>query len=521
MTRETKVGLVVAASFLCLVGGVLFVKLKEEGGGGPQPEVGGELLAIPADPVPLEPLAADASVPLPGRGIEPAGLRLGEDAVSPLPGTVTTSVPLPPDVAASEGAPPGEWQPSPPSPSADSPLAPPAPAGEVAPSNLPSEPFSPPDEWQPTPPPPQPGTPAMPIAPATEAAPSPADAGSEPAAATFESSEPGGLPTSPPPAATSDARPTPAADAPTAPSNDGGVGGRPEHPEAPPPSPASVPPAPPVALNPPGVNLGRPVPATDLTAPGVAPAPRSLPAGPVGDDAPEPRPASAPATLPPAHQFAQGNRPPIGAPAAVAVPPIQAPVPPPGPVTPRVESYDEEMHRCQPGDTFQSISQRYYHSDKYEQALLLFNRAHPMATDSIRQTPPLLQPGQMVYIPPLRILEQRYPSAIPGLTPLPSLPPPAPNPAMAPIQPVPPQPPVARPVGPAPSAGVAPFGEKKYRVRAGGERFFDIAQRTLGSGQRWGEIYKLNQGFNPNYPVPAGAVLRMPAAACIDPADMP
>ena len=50
------------------------------------------------------------------------------------------------------------------------------------------------------------------------------------------------------------------------------------------------------------------------------------------------------------------------------------------PLVPRVVSFDEETYPCKPGDTFRSISQQYYHSDKYERALLMFNRNHPLAT---------------------------------------------------------------------------------------------------------------------------------------------
>src|SRR5204863_7655258 len=85
----------------------------------------------------------------------------------------------------------------------------------------------------------------------------------------------------------------------------------------------------------------------------------------------------------------------------------------------QVESFDEEAYRCKPGDTFEAISQRYYHTDKYARALLMFNRSHPMAGEGLQQNPPLLQVGQSVYIPPLSILEKRYGGHVQDLTPLP------------------------------------------------------------------------------------------------------
>lgn len=246
------------------------------------------------------------------------------------------------------------------------------------------------------------------------------------------------------------------------------------------------------------------------------------------------------------------------------------PVPP---VTPQVEAYDELTYRCKQGDTFQSISSTYYQSDKFAKALLTFNRSHPRVSDGIRQEPPVLQTGDMVFIPPQRILERKYASSIPDHVPLPPvqvtaaapvappaaapLAPPASAPlappASAPLAPAastPPPfapaasaPPASPPVGlaapRAPGAITAPFaptstvqppagnswatptGEKQYRVRRNGEMIRDIAGRTLNNRDRWIEIYKLNMRFNPEYPVHEGTVLRLPNDARVDPADRP
>jgi hypothetical protein len=92
-------------------------------------------------------------------------------------------------------------------------------------------------------------------------------------------------------------------------------------------------------------------------------------------------------------------------PAAVAAAPAAA-------LIPQVDSYDEETYHCRANDNFRTISTQFYRTDKYGQALWLFNRNHPLATDMVRQDPPVLQPGQQVYIPPIRILEKYYSSAI-------------------------------------------------------------------------------------------------------------
>jgi nucleoid-associated protein YgaU len=174
-----------------------------------------------------------------------------------------------------------------------------------------------------------------------------------------------------------------------------------------------------------------------------------------------------------------------------------------------VESFDEELYRAKPGDTFPSISQRFYLSERYAQALLLFNRNHPLAAGSLRQEPPALLPGQPVYLPPARILEKYYGAAINND-----------QTRLAPAAPpdAPPQPPSFA----SPASFTAPAGnERKYRVRAQGEMLLDIARRTLGTGDRWAEIYQLNPRYDPKEPVPGGTELRLPPDARVDAQDTP
>lgn len=180
--------------------------------------------------------------------------------------------------------------------------------------------------------------------------------------------------------------------------------------------------------------------------------------------------------------------PPSGHSAAVVNPPMNVPAPvAPLPVVPSVVSFDEETYPCKAGDTFAAVAQQYYHSDKYERALLMFNRDHPLASPSIRNDPPVFQPGQPIYIPQVKVLESRYPTLIPGLTPLP-------------------QGAVAVATPPAPP--------RPYQVAAPtGEMMRDIAGRSLGNPERWVDIYRMNPNFDPARPVPAGTTLQLPADA--------
>ncbi|HLN32172.1 MAG TPA: hypothetical protein VK395_30870 [Gemmataceae bacterium] len=172
---------------------------------------------------------------------------------------------------------------------------------------------------------------------------------------------------------------------------------------------------------------------------------------------------------------------------------------------PQVESYDEETYAWKQNDSFRAISQQYYQTDKYERALVLFNRNHPLAKDGVRLEPPQLQPGQEVYIPPTRILEKYYAVGINSSTSAPQ------NAVAVPHVSVPitPTPVVATPVS-------TSNQELKYRVQPSGEMLFDIARRTLGNPERWTDIYRLNKQYNPQDPIPGGSELVMPSDARLD-----
>jgi hypothetical protein len=268
--------------------------------------------------------------------------------------------------------------------------------------------------------------------------------------------------------------------------------------------------------------------ATTSSTGGVTPN-RPLPTPPAADDAPEPNIRLGSPTSPAASrdQFAQGAAapdrpagngvfgserpiPPVGAPAAADSPPIRVPLPPGAgqptiPTSPQVESYDEETYVCKGNDTLESISDQYYHSKDYGQALLLFNRDHPRAAANFRLDHPTLQSGQAMYIPPLRILEKDYAAAIPGHQPV--------SRAAAPDSPA--------PAAPSAAPTQASGGTPRYRVRRDNESITDVARTTLGNADRWMEIYILNKLYNPAYPLPVGAVLQLPPNASVPTDNLP
>lgn len=197
--------------------------------------------------------------------------------------------------------------------------------------------------------------------------------------------------------------------------------------------------------------------------------------------------AQGPTTVPP-RNFDGGVTPGQLQPVAAQVPAIRPQTP--RATTPKVESFDEHHLRAQPNDTIKGICERFYMSSKYERALLLFNRSHPMCAEGCRHDPPVLQAGESVFLPPVWVLEKRYANVIPGL------PAPTPIPAVGPSNP---------PVGTA--------NGKVYKVSRTNQRFINVAQETLGDPMRWEDIYRLNPTFNPQYPLPMNTILRMPADA--------
>lgn len=65
-----------------------------------------------------------------------------------------------------------------------------------------------------------------------------------------------------------------------------------------------------------------------------------------------------------------------------------------------------------------------------------------------------------------------------------------------------------------PPLAPAPGPVQIYHVH-GSETLQDIARRTLGSPERWGDIHKLNPALKADTPLHAGMTVRLPADACV------
>jgi nucleoid-associated protein YgaU len=170
---------------------------------------------------------------------------------------------------------------------------------------------------------------------------------------------------------------------------------------------------------------------------------------------------------------------------------------------PRVQSYLEEEHRWQPGDSFAAVSQKFYFTDKYAAALQEYNRDYPLAAAGMKQNPPAMVPGQAIWVPPVRILERDYARFVADFRPLNNRGMPAPVDS--------------------PSTSRLATDPKLCKVRDRGETLYDIARRTLGDSGQWSVIHRLNPTLSrdPKLPIPAGTVLRIPADAKMEAGDAP
>jgi LysM domain len=189
----------------------------------------------------------------------------------------------------------------------------------------------------------------------------------------------------------------------------------------------------------------------------------------------------------------------VQAPAA-GPPPLVKPVAPGGP---KAQSYLVEEYRLQTGDNFEKLSQKFYFSPKYSAALQRYNQNEPLAAPGLRANPPMLSVGQVVWMPPARILERDYGEMIPGLQPIPA------------DRGAPGMTTAVRPV--------APTGPVLYKVRARGESLWEIARHTLNDSNQWAQILNLNRNLKqqPEIPIAPGTILRLPPEAKIDATDRP
>jgi hypothetical protein len=172
---------------------------------------------------------------------------------------------------------------------------------------------------------------------------------------------------------------------------------------------------------------------------------------------------------------------------------------------PPVTVRSDEEYVCKADDAnFDRLGERLYGSPQYGKALLEYNRNHIlMAQDSsIRRDPPLLSQGQKIRLPSKALLDAEYGRNVPATGAATAAPPvglKAPVPLMDAAK------------GQAPAAGL-----KTFHVPPSGMWVYQLAKQTLGAGLRWTEIHNLNRSIVPERLIPGGTVVYLPADAKVD-----
>lgn len=249
----------------------------------------------------------------------------------------------------------------------------------------------------------------------------------------------------------------------------------------------------PSATNPPSLNVPSPPPSDAFD--------RSYPAPPaslVASRNNQPKPEDAiPVTIRPQTQPLTPP-PPDGYPVKIVPSPSGKPV--------EVLDYEVQRYTAGPGETWEGISRNKYGSERFARALAAFNRdRNPGLT--------VPSPGATILLPPAYILQRRYPQLIEAASPTPNYAANATSGTNTASGSANSGTTVYPPSAPAP----APSGAYKlYRVQPN-DTIWMIAKRTLGSGDRWPEILRLNRDVLRDVnQLPPGLVLRLPPDARVD-----
>ena len=185
------------------------------------------------------------------------------------------------------------------------------------------------------------------------------------------------------------------------------------------------------------------------------------------------------------------------------------------PTIPVVKTDTPTAYICQGNENYALIALRTYGGDGYARALEQYNREFPGAADNVRAMPAQLSPGTKLWLPSVNYLRDRYGQLVsntapPATTLIPSAPPLGSQIGIG--QPKPAAPPTAGfpPIQPTqPNQGAA--NAATFRVPMGGLYIAQIADQQLGNPQRWIEIYRLNPALDPTQPIREGTEIRIPA----------
>ncbi|MSU78277.1 MAG: hypothetical protein EXS16_09290 [Gemmataceae bacterium] len=177
---------------------------------------------------------------------------------------------------------------------------------------------------------------------------------------------------------------------------------------------------------------------------------------------------------------------------------------------PILKETQPDSYFARTGETsFSALSTRIYNDERYASALLAYNRRHREIIrngENFAFDPPIVREGQEVLYPNRGILERDFGNLIPGLG---GVTPTTPS-GNSGINIAKPEPIVVPNISAVSNPPVPPSGRTYVVQNPNGESILDIAERALGSRSRWTDIYNLNAGVQPQFRIPAGTQLKLP-----------
>ena len=161
--------------------------------------------------------------------------------------------------------------------------------------------------------------------------------------------------------------------------------------------------------------------------------------------------------------------------------------------------YDEDIHRPAASERYPSrdaqyraLSEKYYEDSGYYRALALYNGTNPTGNGTVR-------------IPPIEVLEKRFPDEIEKLRNRTSIQTTSASAAPTPRVPL-----------DSTVREIEIRTTKVYSVEGNGESLRQIAQKTLGNEGYWSAIKELNKWINEEATIPAGTKLFLPPQAQVN-----
>ncbi|MBP3958746.1 hypothetical protein J8F10_26165 [Gemmata sp. G18] len=150
-----------------------------------------------------------------------------------------------------------------------------------------------------------------------------------------------------------------------------------------------------------------------------------------------------------------------------------------------------DIHSATRTDDYGTISKEFYNDDRFARALSEYNQNRPVRA------------GAYVNVPPIHVLKRQFPSLTGGNTVLPA----GGSGTSAPTSAS-----SAAPKWSTADPRPTTTGRATFVVpRGNGMTLQQVAQQTMGTAQRWRDIYDENPAIKPDEVLPTGTEVKLPA----------